>query len=165
MNNFGKDAVFILSPGLAQSYAISKIIHISTPGATLIGVICPGESSLLISKKYYRKLIFWHQIAKNIKEVYKDNLIIPTGAKSTKLLVENIGDLILGDVQFSKKNLSVFNKNFTLNKANKLGIPIPHSYSDPWDIKTFPNLLQTRKRSKSKAEGSHIQSRGSKVAL
>jgi len=66
------------------------------------------------------------------------DIVIPTSANSTYKYVKQHGDIQLGQILYSHKNLITFDKIKTLEIVKNIGIPIPATYTRKEDLNFFP---------------------------
>lgn len=125
---------YICTPGASQSVAIARMLRKYYSNSYLVGVLLPGE------QKRPNKF-FDHYCP--IEEIDIDTPIIPTGAFSTKFLLEqrnvNIGKVIL-----NKETLRVCNKPWIIDQAKEIGIPTPTTWYTVNDISSFPIFYKQR---------------------
>jgi len=126
--------ILILSPTIDQAIAISKYIKKYDKNCILHGGFLPKEGfSLLPGQKIllgriYSKVI---TIDKNKLEMLNSyDMIIPTGAQSTYWMSTHFDNFKVGQIIYSKSNIQCFDKIVTLDKVQKLGIPVPETYTD-----------------------------------
>lgn len=124
---------FLFSPASDQATAIARYVHRYKSSTPLVGVVMPGESQLRRCK-YIAKT---HKLNFQTLCELKGNFI-PTGAVSTKYLLENIGDIRIGQVTLTKDALRVFDKMWLLRFAESIGLPVPFTTSSLDEIKKYP---------------------------
>ncbi len=66
------------------------------------------------------------------------DLIIPSGADSTRSYVERYGSLTIGKITYTKNNLKAFDKILSIQLVRSVGVPAPITYLKKSEITTFP---------------------------
>lgn len=130
----------VYSPTLDQACCIARSLHKYIPEARIIGVRMKGERGS-ISRKYFPEVVPAESVYRKINEGF---VHIPTGAVSTRFLLENLGDVRLGEIILTKEALRVFDKVWTLNLAKELGIPIPITWVDIEEVEKYPIFCKKR---------------------
>ena len=124
--------VLIYEANSNQALSIAKYIK-KHSNYYVIGLI---EKNIKFNKKFYDKIII--EDFKKI-DITEYDYILPMGANSTYLIVNKYKNLLFDNgINFSEKNLIVYNKTKILEVANNLDIPIPKTYYKKENIKSFP---------------------------
>ena len=127
--------VLILQPDLDQSMAIAKFLKTYSNNFVIIGGLC-GRDTPIHKIPYFDKII---KIYNGTLLNYSDyDIILPTGANSTHILLYKIIKIKVGNIEFDQNNLSLFNKIKTLNIINNMSIPVPITYVSINEITEYP---------------------------
>ncbi len=121
--------VLILSPNLSQSIAIARLLRRHCPDIYLIAGVVSGEH-------FHKSSLYDEVVDINFSNLgrFKNTVIIPTGAISMLSLCKIKKYFKVGEVEFSPKNLRVGDKNWMLELAKKLSIPVPKTWYIYQDI-------------------------------
>ena len=126
--------MLILDPTLDQSKSVAKILKKYSKEYYIIGGF--KKSKIPKSLKYFDELIDI-----SVDEMIENkniDIILPTGARSTRELISRAKRLKVGNIEFDEKNLIVYDKIKMLKIVKDLNVPIPKTYIKIEDIKTFP---------------------------
>ena len=137
--NSSPKCYFIFSPLLDQSVVITRYLLTYKNYINIVGVVIQNEKQ--ISHVSGIDKIINSDSLKNID--IKRNLI-PTGAASTKYCLETYGDICLGEVTLKKSALRVFDKPWLIDYADKIGIPVPRTWSNIKCIEAYPVFYKQR---------------------
>lgn len=119
--------VLILQPQLDQSLSIAKYLKKYSDDYYLVGGY-DGRVPIFNKLSRYDGII---KLPSDTDEISKEyDLIIPAGAQSTYHEISQRGSVTIGNVQCRKANLVAFDKVRTLEIVDKIGIPIPITYSN-----------------------------------
>jgi len=124
--------ILIFSPGSAQALTIAYLLQRYLPDASIHGVELPNE-------QHIRQTVFYDSIVPldQLGSIRKSSLLIPTGAKSTRLILQS-GDAPLGLVTLTQNALRVYDKIWTLAIASDIGIPIPVTWQNLANVTSYP---------------------------
>jgi len=129
--------ILILQPNSDQSIAIVKFIRKYSRAYYIIAGLVNDPSQYIPSQLYDDKIIF-----KSIDEIIKNknnfDIILPSGALSTKNLLSKVEFIKIGNIIFNFNNLEMFNKRAILPIIQRLGISIPQTYERIDDIEEYP---------------------------
>ena len=142
--------ILILQPSSDQAQAIAKFLKKYSDDFFIVGGLMEGDSSRR-SFPFFDKL---EQITPDCptgKNAY--DIILPTGARSTKSFFTKGNHLRVGNIRFDQKNLQVSDKLMMLDLISKLQIPIPETYDSPDKIPAFPVFYKTRFETGGKGRG------------
>ena len=123
---------YVLSPLIDQSLTIASFLSRYLPMSTVLGVALNGEP-LKSNSGIYESIISVDEIAFE----HADATLIPTGAKSTRLLLQG-GDSTLGSVTLTQNALRVYDKGWMIRVASDVGIPTPITWQNLTDAVAFP---------------------------
>ncbi len=91
--------------------------------------------------KYLRKAhnfeLYFDKTSKYNKHK-KFDIVIPCGAVSTSVYFMAKESLRIGQMEFAEENFITYDKIKTLKIVDKIGVPIPKTYSRKEDLDTFP---------------------------
>ncbi len=98
--------------------------------------------------KYFTKYkpdyeLFFDKTSNMVSKHNDFDLIIPCGAASTLIYFMNKGSLKIGKSDFVENNFITYDKIKTLRIVEKLGIPIPRTYTDRKDLDFFPIFFKS----------------------
>jgi hypothetical protein len=134
-NRIGKlRKILLLEPNRDQAVAIAKYLKIKSKNSHITALF-QTKPSFIFKKRYYDKIIVDNL---NNIDLSKYDLTIPTGSSSTYQLLNKRKQIIIGDIEFKKSNLIVFDKLQFLEIVKSLDIPIPQTYKNKDDIDKFP---------------------------
>jgi hypothetical protein len=129
---------YIFSPEGSQAITIARLLRHYFPEATVVGVTLAGETGIS------RPEIYHSVIATSQFDPEKANgIIIPTGAKSTRFLLEQ-GDVSIGSAVLKQQALQVYDKRWIIAKATEGGIPTPATWEDLADTTAYPLFYKER---------------------
>lgn len=134
--NERKTIYLIYSPLLDQSIAIAKFIKKYIPNTKIYGIKMEHENIKRASKKYFSKTLLLEDLI-FYKQEYKC-IHIPTGAMSTKYLLEQLGQVTLREITLTHEALRVFDKQWLINFAKDSGIPVPKTWNNLEDVTEYP---------------------------
>jgi predicted ATP-grasp superfamily ATP-dependent carboligase len=81
------------------------------------------------------------------KEVYEGDeefdIIVPGGATSTLKYVQKFGTLRIGEISFPESNLITYDKIEMLKIVEKIGVPIPKTFTNINDLDFFPVFFKS----------------------
>jgi len=101
---------------------------------------CHKDQAISIAKYLRRSKNYQLYFDKN--EVYEGDeefdIIVPGGATSTLKYVEKHGKLKFGEINFTRDNLITYDKIKMLEIVERIGVPIPRSYTKIDDLDFFP---------------------------
>jgi hypothetical protein len=120
MNHSMGKLFFVFSPACDQSQAIAGFIRKYINDADIRGVLLPEEDNKFHDNRFDEVL--------PITEVRFENttgVMIPTGALSTRFLLEQWDDIKVGLITLSRNSLQVYDKLFMISCAAKVGVPVP----------------------------------------
>lgn len=120
---------FIFSPALDQSVALAGFIRKARPDEEIVGVLLPGEQPPWRGTAFDRFAAYG--------DVSQDEWIIPTGARSTLMTLEQ-RDARCGSVMLSTDALRWFDKSWALALAGDAGVSVPQTWTQPEDVRHFP---------------------------
>ena len=129
------DSFFIFSPFLDQSFAIAKFLTCYRPNSKVYGVTMPGES-VRRSHPYIKKVISIETF--QTLACKEKSFLVPTGAVSTKYCLETFGEIQLGPIILTQNVLAVYNKPKFLQRAKKIGVPVPRTWTKLKNIPKYP---------------------------
>ncbi len=66
------------------------------------------------------------------------DIVIPSGADSTKNYIEKFDSLTIGQMTYTKDNLAAFDKIKSIEIVKSVGVPAPITYTQKSQITTFP---------------------------
>ncbi len=126
------ECIYIFSPGLDQALAIARLLRRYYIG-NIIGVT-------LLDKEFYPCCRLYDSIipASWVNLNAPDIRLIPTGALSTKYLLELRGDIKLGQITLIRSALRVYDKLWMIRQAKEAGVPIPITWSQSEEIPGYP---------------------------
>ncbi|MEM2097709.1 MAG: hypothetical protein QXI70_06095 [Methanothrix sp.] len=130
---------FIYSPALDQAKSIAYLLKKYYPSTEIIGLQMEKEQIRL--KPHYFDQI---RHINTIGTLNLEGIHIPTGATSTKWLLESKGDIKIGSIKHLKSNLRVFDKPQMIELARELGIPVPQTWQTASEIPSFPVFYKQR---------------------
>lgn len=126
--------ILLLQPHLDQAVAIAKYLKKNSKGIHITALFAT-EPSFILKQRYFDKIIVDNL---NNIDLSKYDLTIPTGSASTFQLLNKKNPIIIGDIEFKKSNLIVFDKLQFLEIIKSLDIPIPQTYKNIDNIDKFP---------------------------
>jgi len=81
------------------------------------------------------------------REVYEGDeefdIIVPGGATSTLKYVQKHGTLKFGEIKFTENNLITYDKIEMLKIVDRIGVPIPKTYTNIEDLDFFPVFFKS----------------------
>lgn len=123
---------YILSPLLDQSLTIASLLRKYFRTSTITGITLDSESF----RSCYG--IYNNTISVNDFDIERtDANLIPTGAKSTKLLLQH-KDITLGSVTLTANALRVYDKAWIIAVASDVGIPTPLTWRNLAEVTSYP---------------------------
>ncbi len=126
--------ILILQPNLDQSISIAKFLKAYANDFYIIGGYYGGASIPKIP--YFDKI---ERISENTSLNFsKYDIILPTGANSTKTVLSQMKTIKVGNIEFNENNLLVFDKIKMLNIVVSMGIPVPVTYCSIDEIIEYP---------------------------
>lgn len=133
--------ILILEPDLDQARSIAKFLKCYSNTFFIVGGFIDGKNSP-------RSLSFFDKLVKVpsdfvFEEEYYD-MIVPTGTRSTSMLLSNRKSIQIGNISFNQNNLQVLDKIPFLEMVEKLQIPIPKIYKNIDEINEFPLFYKQR---------------------
>jgi hypothetical protein len=133
--------ILILQPYEDQAKAIAKFLKCHSKDFFIVGGFVDAiEYSPFIP--YFDKLV--KVSAEFATEEKEYDIIVPTGARSTHVLLSARKSIRIGNILFDQNNLQVFDKIPFLAMVEKLGVPIPETYLKTDEIKEFPVFFKQR---------------------
>jgi hypothetical protein len=129
---------FIFSPAGSQAITIARLLRHYLPEVTVVGVTLAGEAGISRSEIYHSVIPtsqFDHEKANGV--------VIPTGAKSTRFLLEQ-GDVSIGLAVLRQLALQVYDKQWIIAKATRAGIPTPATWENLADVTEYPLFYKER---------------------
>jgi len=106
---------------------------------------CHKDQAISIAK--YLKNSKNYELFFDKNEVYEGNeefdIIVPGGANSTLNYVQKHGKLKFGEISFTQDNLITYDKIKMLKIVDRLGVPIPRSYTNIDDLDFFPVFFKS----------------------
>jgi len=106
---------------------------------------CHKDQAISIAKYLKRSKNYELYFDKN--EVYTGNdefdIIVPGGANSTLNYVQKHGKLKFGEISFTQDNLITYDKIKMLEIVERIGVPIPKSFTNIDDINFFPVFFKS----------------------
>lgn len=132
MVNCMSECIYIFNPGLDQALAIARLLRRYYEG-NIIGVT-------LLDKEFYPCSRLYDSIipASWVNLNAPDIRLIPTGALSTRYLLELRGDITLGQITLKRSALRVYDKLWIIRHAQRIGIPVPITWSQSEEIPGYP---------------------------
>lgn len=126
--------IYIFSPKLDQARFVAHLFRKYYPKSRIIGLLLPGErkSSSWVYDGFQAITDSWDP---------PDGIVVPTGTLSTKFMLQR-GDINLGNIYMSERNLLVYEKRQFFNLAMKLGIIVPETVYDYLEIKSYPTFYK-----------------------
>ncbi|MBN2891699.1 MAG: hypothetical protein JXL97_07520 [Bacteroidales bacterium] len=73
----------------------------------------------------------------------KFDVVIPCGAASTSLYFMANGSMKIGQMDFAEENFITFDKIKTLEVVNRIGVPIPRTFTNKKDIDILPVFFKS----------------------
>ena len=133
--------ILILEPHSDQAQAIAKYIKCYSKEISVIGGLTGSDSQ-------YDSIPFFDMLEKIPSDFRvntdKYDMVLPTGAKSTKEFMKLNNQIQIGKITFNQENIQVFNKISMLKLIRELNIPIPETYSSVDEINKFPVFYKQR---------------------
>lgn len=127
--------VLILEPHLDQARVIARWLN-RFPQRFHV------DGGYISARRPFLRLVEYHELQPvdfNDPGSYSEyDIVLPTGADSTFGYVKAMGDIRIGEVNFSKNNLKTYDKRFMLNVVERVGVPLPALYEKIDDIDRFP---------------------------
>lgn len=126
--------ILLLEPSIQQSFSLAKYLKKYSQEYYIVGGLMEGD--IKVPKNHYCDDFL--SIGDEITAIFdKFDVIIPTGAKSTELILSKMKKIQIGEIPFSENNLIVSDKAKILQIVEDLGIPIPKTIVDE-DIVEYP---------------------------
>jgi predicted ATP-grasp superfamily ATP-dependent carboligase len=114
--------VLLLEPSIQQSFSLAKYLKKYSREYYVVGGLMKGD--IKSPKNHYCDDFF--NINDEMTDIFdKFDIIVPTGAKSTKLVLSKVKKIRIGEIPFSEDNLIVSDKVKILQIVKNLDIPIP----------------------------------------
>lgn len=125
---FDAGEIIVLSPGLAQSFAVADTLRRHVPALRLLGYTLPGEKDGLRSP-------FARYVGEEEGEpAVRNGAAIMTGSEATAHVLKHRESVRLGQIAFERRNLWFCDKLATLERARQLDIPVPSTWTSVDDI-------------------------------
>jgi hypothetical protein len=126
--------ILILQPHLDQAQAIAKFLKKYSDNFFITGALTTDDPTA-------NSITFFDHL-ENVSSDYKINseeydIILPTGAKSTKKFLTLHNQVRIGSINFAQENLQAFDKLSMINTIDNL-IPVPRTYRSHLEINEFP---------------------------
>ena len=116
--------ILILSPLSDQALAVARYLLKYGNGYVLHGGFMPGEA--MTKHSYYEKVL----CVKDKSAVSGYDIVLPTGAKSTRWMAEQFGEFRVNDISYCKENLLCFDKPRIISLVKDLGVPVPKTFEN-----------------------------------
>jgi hypothetical protein len=129
---------YIFSPNNSQAMTIARLLHRYYPEATIIGVPLADEPKTSLPPLYQAIIP-----AAQFDFGSANGVLIPTGAKSTRLLLEQ-GSVSLGAVKLTQSALQVYEKPWIIAAALRAGIPTPATWEKLPETAQYPMFYKQR---------------------
>ena len=123
----------LFSPASDQACVFARYLSQYKSEIPIIGMFLPGEPISFYYRYLKKNIVFDVQRFCEINGCY-----FPTGALSTKYLLENVGDITLGQITLTKDALRVFDKIWLLHFAKEINITVPRTSRLYSDIHQYP---------------------------
>jgi hypothetical protein len=127
-----RQTYLVYSPTSEQSLTISRFLRRYRRGAELFGVTLHDEYETSLRGVYDRIVS-----VSEIDSARTGMIQIPTGAKSTRLLLQN-RNVVLGSVTLTQDALRVYDKAWIIAMASDVGIPTPITWQSLTDVTSYP---------------------------
>jgi len=136
--------ILILEPNISASLSIAKFIKKYFENCYIVGCWTPTKDNdeirfPMLNKSSDYNMYIVHEINQKLLDEYSTNsVIIPTGNISSNAFSTLCPEYRLGEIGFKKENLLAADKNYMLGICSEIDIPIPYTYGNGEEIKTFP---------------------------
>jgi len=127
--------VLILDPVLDQAIAVAK--YLRKHGKDLRVFACFEDKIRSFSGMQWFDECTIHSYD-DPSIVARYDYVVPTGAHSTHKLLSSVESLRVGNVEFTRSNLILYDKLKTLDIAERLGIPTPATFRNIDEIESLP---------------------------
>jgi hypothetical protein len=136
-----KEKIYILQPSLDQAIAIARLLRQAGYQGQLVALFFPRERIRRVVLATYTS----HSVIESYDSLPDDGPIVPTGALSTRSLLER-QNVYLGDICMNRQALLCFDKIRFIRFCQDHGVPVPKTWEAPDDIPSseFPVFYKQR---------------------
>ncbi|NOZ54616.1 MAG: hypothetical protein GXP08_16025 [Gammaproteobacteria bacterium] len=127
--------ILILEPNLDQAGTLARYFKKNHHGTHITGGFI-GQKPRFWRSRFFDELLELDAVIS--KKLGEYELVIPTGSRSTRQLLEQQAGVKLGDAYLDSKVLYVYDKIKMVELASQLKIPVPKTYRSREEIVTFP---------------------------